>query len=305
MQISIYIVILLIINAYGECCNGKIGYAINSIDWSRYVFNVKAQGLIPSCWAQTTASFIEMMYYKKTGLRFELSGEQIFKHTYEQNLDLLACSPKTDLSFGGHPTCGLQYVGIRGIMTSFDYNYGGYDVRNTLPIGISNVYRTGAGSVDDAFDMLLRQLNSTPVITSFIGDDIKFIEDEITTWGNVYHAVIVTNICNNSGNYYMEYLNSYGKNWGKCGGFGYMRISNGTKIINNRYALNEIITGDVVDLRLTPRSYTYNNNKIDAVYNYVHILIGFIIFVTIISIILVSILVYLLKKNADNVTMLY
>lgn len=291
------VLILLFVGiVYGDCCNNRLGHRINAIDWSKYVFNVKAQGTRPSCWAQSTASFIEIMYFKKTGLRFDFSAQQIFDRAYEQSLDDRRCVPKTDLSGGGNPYCGLLYTSIRGVMTAFDYSHGGYDVRNTMPVGINNLQSMGSNYEVIDFNTYLTQLNNTPILGSFYSKDSSYVNDDIKQDGILDHAVVVTNICDNDGTYYVEYLNSYSKNWGQCGGFGYIRITDDNhEIINNRFIMSELITANVYDMRLPKTDVCHN--QLDWMISYSKVMNGLIIFIVIVMVAILAILVYLLKKN--------
>jgi hypothetical protein len=293
---QVFIILLLISVAYCDCCNNRFGIHINAIDWSKYVFKVNTQGNTPSCWAQSVASFIEIMYYKKTGLKFDFSSKQIFEHAYEQDLDDRRCVPMTDLSNGGNPICGLQYSSIRGVMTTFDYNHGGYDVRNTMPIGINNLQLVGGNYHMIDLNTYLEYLNNTPVIGSFYAQDNTYVTDDVKQDGILDHAVVVTNICEHDGTYYVEYVNSYGKNWGQCGGFGYIRITDDNhELVNNRFILSEFVTANVYDMRL-PRSDVCHN-QLDFIMTQSKMMNGLILFIIIVMTAILAILIYLLKKN--------
>jgi hypothetical protein len=294
MYFLLFSLLILSPLAQGSCCGQRFGQPINEHDWSEYVFNVKAQGQQPSCWAESTASFIEIVHNYKTGSKIELSSQQLYDHTYQQSSADTICKPKTDMSKGGYPICALRYVGLRGIMTDFDYKYNGYDVRNTMPLGIDgidNVY-----SVKSQLGTFLKYLNNTPIIGVFrTSETASYFMDDIDYAGLQFHGVVVTNVCHKEGINYVEFLNSYGQAWGKCNGFGYIRITDNNKTVNNRWILSEIITANVYDLRIPRSLVCYNQmNVISTQYQGV---IGLLTLIVLILGACFAILMYMLHQN--------
>lgn len=285
--------------SYGSCCGQRFGRPITENDWSESVFNVKAQGQQPSCWAEATISFIEIVYNYKTGSKIELSSQQLYDHTYQQSGQDPFCQPKTDLSGGGYPICGLRYVALRGIMTDFDYKYNGYDVRNTMPLGITGI--NGIHPLKDQFVTFLQYLNNTPIIGVInVGGTMSYIMNDIDYTGLQRHAVVVTNICQKGGINYVEFLNSYGQAWGQCNGFGYIRITDNDKTVNNRGILSEIMTANVYDLRI-PRSLVCYN-QMNVISTQYQVVIGLCTLIALIMGTFFVILMYLLHQNASSRT---
>lgn len=283
--------------SYGSCCGRRFGHPINKHDWSGYVFNVKAQGQQPSCWAESTTSFVEIMYLYKTGLKIELSSKQVYSHTYQQSSENTLCQPKTDLSGGGNPICALQYILSRGIMTDFDYMYNGYDVRNTMPLGVDDIHVERTSK--DQLGTFLRYLNATPILGVIrTGDTNEYIMDDIDFSGTQFHGVVFTNICHKDGINYAEYLNSYGNAWGMCDGFGYIRITDGNKTVNNRWILYETITANVYDLRIPRSLVCYNQMKVISTQYYV--VIGLFVVIALIMVSSFVILIHFLRKSTTN-----
>lgn len=225
------IILLFVTSAIAACCNGRFGTPINSIDWSFYVTNVKNQTR-NDCWAHASTSFIEIMYAYKTGIFFRLSSKQISDNIGEiSNI----CSATA----GGTFMCAMDYVKLKGIMTQQDYNENGYDIKKIIPMQVLNIQHEHRSMIYESF---LERLNNEPIVI-YLHATQNYFEDNINETGRANHVVVALNVCidsnfddeNSTDVAYIEYLNSYGENWGECNGRGYLRISdNNTFIVNNR-----------------------------------------------------------------------
>ena len=249
---------MLCVVCRGSCCRGKFGTPINTVDWSSYMNGVKQQGSSPTCWAYAAISYLEITYAHLTNIKYLLAVNQLIDHTYTTHKE------------GGNAYDSLDYVSRRGIMTEFDYAYGGYDLKQTTPIGVKNLSRIiNTQRYINDLRPIISALNRSPLLVSKSSVGQTYTEFDFRLDDDANHNVVVTNLCQQSDQIYVEYLNSYGQYWGNCGGYGYVLITNTTaqgtiQLINNRKIMSEITTGEIYDLRISCTSP--NSSKIDMMY---------------------------------------
>lgn len=274
-------VISLSMSCFGKsCCNGKFGSPINHYDWTEKISNIKNQDSNPTCWAHATTSYLEIVYANLTNTYFKLSVDQIVDNTYQQSLILTKDCERRNGQQGGDGTCALYYVKARGILTKFDYDYFGYDIKKVTPISIKNVNhfvfkipKISNITMNYLHDNFIKYLNLSPLLVSMYADNLSYDEQEfkLDNTGS-RHLVVVTNVCNKDGKLSIEYLNSYGKYWGQCGGYGYVSITNSIgQLINNRNILTEITFADLYDSRDLLHESCNNKNEMVYILNLVQI----------------------------------
>jgi hypothetical protein len=253
--------LVLLLGAVGvvsnNCCNGRFGKRVNTIDWSQYVLDVKNQGARPLCWAYAAASYLEMEYAHFTGIYHSFSAPQIGEHAYEEQTIPLPICYNADVTLqGGHPVCGLDYVNKMGVMTELNYQKYGYNVGKVIPVTVTGIKSV----INPSYKTFLSLLNQHPLILSYDRTDVSFIYDDIVPGKISTHAVVGTNLCLNNGDTYIEFLNSYGSQWGECDGYGYIRVTDGTQdFINNRNILSGINYATIdTHIRVYPNS-DYSN----------------------------------------------
>jgi len=297
-KLSIIILLAYFVVAInGECCAKRMGNSINNIDWSSYVSNVKNQENTPLCWAYATVSYLEIMYSYMSEIYVRFSPIQVGRNTYREKLARNNnCYDPIDKERSGTSVCGLQYVQRRGIMTEDDYEKNGYDTALITTIGINKINY----EYDSNYNRFSTQLNKTPVIIYIIGTDLEYLENKILMNAPITHAVVATNICQQQNATYVEYLNSYGEQWGECGGFGYIKITDDSnKIINNRLVFSALITAELSDIRLSM------NDSCSATQNTMYVIM-FMTFFSILLLIGFNIAIYIKfmnnKKNHNDAT---
>lgn len=230
----------------GHCCDGLFGHSIGAIDWSSYVSNIKNQGSSPYCWAYSSASFLEIKFAQLNEIYYQLSPIQIAEHANNERYSNMGCPVyTTNAPRGGYPRCALAYTRARGIMSDDDYLYYGYDIRKVIPIGVSHIMTYELPS----FTAFYAALNQTPLVITINTAQLTYNANTIVipTEPND-HAVVVTNICQKDQTLFLEFVNSYGVFWGNCGGYGYVRITNNSNVVNNHGVFNEVVTADLSNL---------------------------------------------------------
>lgn len=208
------LILFLITSASASCCNGRFGKHVNNNDWSNYVSNIKKQ-ITGDCWAQASTSYLEIVYAYKTGYYFRFSATQIV-----DNIMQVSGSCSSD---GGNFACAMGYVKTKGLMTEVDYAKYGYDIRHVVPMQVLDIKQNYHMMEYDDF---ILQLNREPIVVYMHMSPTRiYFENTINISHEQNHAVVAMNVCQFNNNTYIEYLNSYGSDWGNCNGMGYIRIS--------------------------------------------------------------------------------
>lgn len=244
ISIMVYVMIVPVLS---ECCNSRMGKS--NYVWQHFATPVKNQKTTSLCWLYSSLSYVEMMYNYNNNIKYDLSINQVtdnlhnyFNGTNNQCTDITVNS-------GGYPECALKYIEGNGIMSTFMYAVKQrYSKSNILPIVVSNISTLCTAKHIDKYSCLKKILYETPVIAIIFSKELKYISNMVPTPSDNRHAVLITDICENNGETYIEYQNSWGALWGECNGFGYMKVSseNG-EIYNTRGILNHFTTAIISD----------------------------------------------------------
>ena len=207
--------------------------APDSFDWrdKGLVTPVRDQGMCGSCWAFSTVSNLEGLYYKLKGVAVDLS-EQI----------LVDCDTYDSACNGGLMEYAFQWIKENGMETEEDYPYTGYkgsckaDPSKYIDMKVTGWKKLGSSTstwspVDEEeikeflyeTGPLAIALNANPLQT-YSGGILDKTSSQCPVSG-INHAVTLVGYGAESGVDYWIVKNSWGANWGEN---GYFRIRRGT-----------------------------------------------------------------------------
>jgi C1A family cysteine protease len=246
-------VILTFINVVeSECCNGRMGKSRNG--WSRYSTPIKNQQGTGLCWAYSTMSYIELMYNYQTGKKCHISMEEFKDDLIEYYSNLSNDCKRMTFSSGGAAICALDFVQNHGIMTAYTYTIKNeFDKNKTLQLNFSKYVSIKCNG--KPYDECIN-LTSHTYLMVICSENLNYIKNHcIISECKQTHAVLVTDICDTETGTYIEYQNSWGIEWGECGGYGYINIDdncaniNGTRTMIMRFTSFEMnITNDLINM---------------------------------------------------------
>jgi cathepsin L len=193
----------------------------NTFDWRiKGIINpIKDQSLCGSCWAFSTISNAEHIWYIYSDKLLDLSEQELIDCVKENN----GCN-------GGKIEPSLEYIINIGLCLEKDYNYlsGNNNISSYCKICKSYVSFINCFTIIPGDQNTLQYvLNKNPVIASIDASSFFFrfyssgILDEINCGTNSNHAVEIVGYGNENGIDFWIVRNSWGKDWGEN---GYIRI---------------------------------------------------------------------------------
>lgn len=251
-----------------------------------FLGDIKDQKNTGMCWAFSTASYLEATYNIITRNKLMLSPEQIGDNIYDfyQNNDyqddiFKSCKqtvlyyPRPSLN-GGFQKCALYYVSKKGIMTEYEYSFtnGGeypqrYNLSRVTPIGVSDIETMDLSqlSQSEIISNLLVSIRSGVILISVKATN-NAITDDILITRSTDHAVLMTGLYQSmvTGEYYIEYQNSWGRGYGIKGMF-YLRVTQNETFINNYGFLTNFVDATVFSTYAQGTSFTIDKKTIEAI----------------------------------------
>lgn len=309
----IIIIFFTCVNLYsvlGQCSKGFMGSSIGNFDWYLYRSDIKAQGHTGMCWSFATTAYLETMYYILTKNKYKLSVQQLSDNMYDfsQQNPQYGCDVQPRPAFnGGNAYCALKYVEHNGIMTEYDYPFveGGekylYNASYITPIGVKSVRKIcyEYDDVAEKLDCLRMSLYSGVVLANINGNIPEGVTIDIDEHTPTNHAVLITDICEQNGAYYVEFQNSWGELWGR-GGFGYIYVGTNGGIYNNRQVLSGLFVADVYNTYTSGQALTISKDTYNTCTSQGQIIYISSIFLTSIMSLIFIILIVLLIITIIN-----